>query len=229
MLSVAQDRKSANGRIVCDQLTLVEDQQSVRHGDHIFQSVFTNQDGGAQFPVDTSQSLQKVRCRDWVQLAGGFVQNQNVRLQYHNGCQIQKLLLTTGKLRNRSMKPGLDTKETGHFRHSSPDGGSVHPKALQTEGQLMPDLIGDDLAFGVLHHKTDFCGLGAVIHLSQRLAVEKDHTFLFTVGSKDSFELSKHGGFAAPGRACQHCKITGVQLHGNIPENRDFLLRVCKG
>ena len=52
------------------------------------------------------------------------------------------------------------TKETGHLRNSSPDGGSIHTQTLQTKGQLMPDFIGDDLAVGILHHETDFLRTG---------------------------------------------------------------------
>ena len=96
--TISQDLKRTNRVIVCNHFTLVQDDQPVCHGDHIFQPVFTNQDGGSQFPVDAPQGLQKVRCRNGVQLAGWLIQDQHIRLQHHNGCQIQKLFLSAGKL-----------------------------------------------------------------------------------------------------------------------------------
>ena len=80
VLAISQDLKRTNRIIVCNHFTLIQDDQPICHGDHIFQSMLADQNRSAQFPVDSAQGLQKVRGRNWVQLAGGFVQDQHIRL-----------------------------------------------------------------------------------------------------------------------------------------------------
>ena len=84
------------------------------------------------------------------------------------------------------MKPGLNAEKAGHFRHPTPNGGIVHAKAFQTKSQLMPNLIGDDLAVRVLKDKADPGGLGTVIHFFQGDTVKKNRTFPFAVRRKNS-------------------------------------------
>ena len=228
VFSVSQNFKGTNRSIVGDQLTLVENQQTVCHGDHIFQSVLADQNRSAQFPVDTSQSLQKIRCRNGVQLACRLVQDQHIRLQHHNGCQVQKLFLTAGELGHFHVEPGLNAKEAGHFRNPSPNGSVIHPQAFQAESQLMPHLVGDDLAVRVLQDEANLGRLGAVVHCFQGGTVKKNGAFPFAVRRKNCFELPQHSGLAAAGGASKYSEVTGIQVYRNIPQNRALLLRVCK-
>ena len=87
------------------------------------------------------------------------------------------------------MEPGLNAEEAGHFRNPSPNGSVIHSQAFQTESQLMPHLVGDDLAIRILENKTDFGRLGTVVHFFQHSSVKEDRTFLLTVRSKNCFEL----------------------------------------
>ena len=49
----------------------------------------------------------------------------------------------------------------------------------------MPNLIGDDLIVGILHHITDFTGLVPLAYFIQRHTVKEDLTIFLTVRSKN--------------------------------------------
>ena len=114
-----------------------------------------NDDGGPQLPVDLADCVQEIRCRDRIQLAGGLVQDQYAWLHGHDGSQVQKLFLATGKLCYILVEPALDAEIAGHFRHTETDGLLIHAKALKTKCQFMPYLVRDDLVVRILHNIAD--------------------------------------------------------------------------
>ena len=64
MFSISQDFKGTNRGIISNQFPFVQNQQAVGHGDHVFQAVLTDENGGTQFPVNTAQGLEKIRGRN---------------------------------------------------------------------------------------------------------------------------------------------------------------------
>ncbi len=170
---------------------------------HVFQPVLREENGSAQLPVQSGDGVQKVSRGDGVQLTGGFVQNQHIRLHGHDGGQIQQLFLPPGKLRHVGVKPVLNAEIAGHFRHPQPHGGRVTAKALQAEGQLVPHLVGDNLAVRVLHDVADALSLFSGADFCQQTVVKANRAGLFPVGGQNGFQLSQQGGFSAAAFAAQ--------------------------
>lgn len=123
------------------------------------------QNGQPQLPVQLLQGADKFGGGDGIQLGGGLVQQQQARLHGHNGGQIEQLLLPAGKGRRVPAEPFLNTEIAGHFRHAPADHRRVLPQAFQPEGQLVPHLVRDRLALGILHVNRSL-PRGAVIQLS---------------------------------------------------------------
>ena len=186
-----------------DELSAVQHQHLVAVGEDLLQPVLGAQDGGAQLPVDAGHRRQKVRSGDGVQLGGGLVQNQHTGLHHHNGSQVQKLLLSAGKLGNIPVKPVLDAEKAGHLRHPAADGGGVAAQALQAEGQLVPHLVGDDLVVRILQHEADAGALLPPGQGLQGLPLKQDAPLPEAVGGQGGLELPQQGGLSAAGGAAQ--------------------------
>ena len=147
------------GRVVSQNPPVFHDHAAVGGVEDVLQAMLGDKHGGAQLPVDFLHGVEKVRGGNGVKLAGGLVQDQDLGLHGHDRGQVQQLLLPAGELRHIPVKPALDAEIAGHLRHTQAHGFLVAAQALQAEGQLVPDLIGNDLAVRVLHDETDFRGL----------------------------------------------------------------------
>ena len=106
------------------------------------------------------------------------------------------------------MEPILNAKIASHFRHPAPHFLLVAAQAFQPEGQLVPDLIRDDLVIRILHDEADFAGLVPVRNLLQRNTMEKNFPDSFAVGGQDGFQLPKKGTLAAAGFAAENQKFS---------------------
>ena len=200
-----------------------------RQRERLLQPVLGEEDGGAQLPVDLPQRGQKVTCGNGVQLAGGFVQDEDGGLHGHNGGQIQKLLLSAGELRDVFIKPGLDAEEGGHLRHPAADGGRVVPQALQPKGQLVPHLVGDHLVFRALLDKADALALRPLVQFPQQLALKEDGPAALPVGRQGPLQLPQEGALPAARWAAEHHKFTLPDGQREITEGGGWLFRVGKG
>ncbi len=117
------------------------------------------QDGDPQLPVELGEDAEKVGGCNRVQLAGGLVQDEELRVQGHHSGKVEELFLSPGEGGDIPVEPILDAEEGGHLRHPAADKGGVPPQGLQAEGQLVPDLVGDQLTVGGLPDKADAPGL----------------------------------------------------------------------
>ena len=106
------------------------------------------------------------------------------------------------------MEPVLDAEIAGHFRHPAAHGLLVAAQALQAEGQLVPDLVGDDLVIGVLHNKADFPRLVPVRHLFERNAVKEHLSPTSPAGRQHGFQVPQKGTLAAAGGTAEHQKFS---------------------
>ena len=173
--------------VIGNDFSLFHHHHTIRCVINIFQAMLGDNDGCAQFDVDLPNSIQKIGSGNGIQLAGRFIQHQHLRLHSHNGRQVQKLLLTTGKGGHILVKPALDTEIAGHFRNPQPHGLLIAAQRFQAKGQFMPYLIGDDLIIGILHHKADLSGLFRLGHLGQRLCTKQNLTASLTMRHQHGF------------------------------------------
>ena len=83
----------------------------------------------------------------------------------------------------------LQPEELRHLRHPQADGLLIQPQIFQPEGQLVPHLVGDQLAVRVLHHVADAGALvpeGQAVH---RRAAQGHLTGAGAVGGDGWFQL----------------------------------------
>lgn len=71
------------------------------------------------------------------------------------------------------MEPILHAEKFRHFRHTAADGWCIASQTFQSESQLVPHLVGNELVFRALLHKADARGLRTLGKLRERTAVEK--------------------------------------------------------
>ena len=172
--------------------------------ENVLQPVLGDDHRSAQLNVDLPDGIQKIRGGNGVQLAGRLVQHQNIRLHGHDGGQIEKLLLSAGQLRHIPVEPALDAEIAGHLRHPKAHGVRVGAQALQTEGQLVPHLVGDDLVIGILHDKADPGRLLPEGNIFQRNPVQQDLPAAPAMGSQHGFQVPQKRCLAAAGLAAQY-------------------------
>ncbi len=204
----------------------VHDEHLVRPGDHVLETVLREQHRGPDVPVDLLDRLQEIRGGDGIQLGGGLIQQQQLRVHGHDGRQVQELLLPSGQIRHIPIEPLVDAEVAGHLRHPQPDGGLVVPQALQAEGQLMPDLIRHDLIFRILQHIADLGALRPVIHSLKRRALIIDLPGALAVGSQHTLHLAHQGALAAAALAAQHIEGPLLYDHIHMPQRLPPAVRV---
>ena len=182
---------------------MLHDHHPVGGGEHILQTVFREDDGGAQLLIDLFDGVEEVRRGDGVQLAGRLVQNEHLRLHGHDGGQVQQLLLPPGEFADILMEPALDAEVAGHLRHAQAHGALVAAQALQPEGQLVPDLVGDDLAVRILHHIADLAALAALIHPGELLSLKIHSARALAERRQHGFHMAHERGLAAAAAPAQ--------------------------
>ena len=190
--------------VVGDHFSAVHHDGAVSVGENILHPMLRNEDGRSQFCVDLPQGVQKIRSRNGVKLAGGFVQDQNFRLHGHDGRQVQQLLLSAGQIGHVSVEPVLNAEIAGHFRHPGAHSLLVAAQAFQPEGQLMPDLVRHDLIVRILHDEAHLRGLIPLTHIFQRNAVDADVPASLSVGRKHRFQVPQQRCFAAAAFAAEY-------------------------
>ena len=74
--------------IVSDDFALLQDNNSVRGMEDIFETVLCDDDIRSQLQVDLPYSVQEIRSGNRIQLARRLIENECVRLHRHDGRQI---------------------------------------------------------------------------------------------------------------------------------------------
>ncbi len=207
------------GRPLRQDPALFHGQDPVRQGQYFFQPVFRQDDGGPQFLMDFFQGSQELLRSDGIQPAGGFIQYQHLRLQDHSRCQAEDLLLAAGQGVYVPVEPLLHPKEGSGLRRSGPHVRLVHPHALQSEDQLMPDLVADDAVFRILQDETD---TSCRFALFQGPAIHPDLSLPKAMGHQLRLQMPKQRGLSAPGGPKEHQKLPG--FHGEIDSPKRRLL-----
>ena len=127
------------------------------------------------------------------------------------------------------MEPALHAEKARHLGDAAADGGRIVPEALQPKGQLVPDLVGDDLVFRALLHKADALRLLARRNVGEQAAGEKDRARTNAVGRKRGLELAKERAFTAAGKPAERDKLARAERQAHVPQGGRELPGVGKG
>ena len=127
------------------------------------------------------------------------------------------------------MEPALHAEKARHLGDAAADGGRIVPEALQPKGQLVPDLVGDDLVFRALLHKADALRLLALRNVGERAGVEKDRAPADAVGRKSGLQLAEERAFAAAGKSAERDKLARAERQAHVPQGGSGLPGVGKG
>ncbi len=132
-------------------------------GGHRLRSVRRHHHGDAKLAVHAEKRMQEVLLGHWVQLGGGFVEQQQARLHRQRAGQRDHLLLAARKPVDGTAEPRLDAEEVRHLGHAPAHRILRHAEVLQAEGQLVPHGIAHDLVLRALRHVTR--GGGRLAHV----------------------------------------------------------------
>ena len=226
---VGQRLSHLPGGAVTEDFALLQHHHPVGHGEHLVQAVLHHHHGQPQLLVEPLEGVEKVGGRHGVQLGGGLVQHQHLGVHGHHRGQVEKLLFSPGQLLHLPIKPALEPKIAGHLRHPQPHVPQLQPQILQTEGHLMPHLIGDQLLLGILHHKANFPRLGSQVHLVQRSTFVIYLPRLGAMWGEDAFELADEGGFPAPGPPADHHEFPRLNVKVHLSQRRGRRVRIGEG
>ena len=127
------------------------------------------------------------------------------------------------------MEPVLDPKKGRHFCHPAADGGRIVAKALQSKGQLMPDLIRHQLIFRALLDEADALRLLPLGKAVQRSALQQQLACPASVGRQNGLQLPEQRAFAAAGGPAEHQKLALLHRQRKRAESRLVLFRIGKG
>ena len=92
----------------------------------------------------------------------------------------------------------------------------------------MPDLIGNDLIFGVLLHKSDFLRLLALAEFIEKAAVKKYLAAPAPMRRKNGLQLPEQRTFPTPGGTAEDKELPRPDRQRKAGERIFFLLRVGK-
>ena len=168
-----------------------------------------------------------------VEMVGGLVQHQDVRLRHERTGERDTALLATGELADLSV-----VGRAGELVERGPDAGVEIPAVLMDdllleflvapgvsgEGFVLVDEIQDmasALAHGVVHRLVggEFKGLGQVAHDGAALARDQS-----VVGLQLPGEDAEEGGLAGAIAADESHPISGSQAKGGVVEENAFVV-----
>ncbi len=123
----------------------------VRHILHPGQPVLCQHNGHAR-ALHGRDHIVQLHNGPGVQVAGGFVQHQQLRPQHTGGSKGHPLLFAAGKPEHTAVHQRFQVELLHHLLHPLPDGGRLHAAVLTGEGQLGGGVHIEILRFGVLEH-----------------------------------------------------------------------------
>ena len=137
-------------------------------------------------------------------------------------------LQPAGQLGDGFIKPRLDTEKRRHFRDASSNRRRVIAERLEAEGQLVPDLVGDDLVITALLDKADGLGLFALRKTVERSSVEENLARASAMRSQNGLQLPQKRRFSAARRTAEHEKLSRFDAQREVANCLLFLFGVRK-
>ena len=161
--------------VVNQHAALLQEQHAIGYRQHVLETVLDDDDRYAELGIHALKHVEEILRGNGVKLRRRFVEHQHGRLHDHDGRQVQELFLTTRQVGGPAVEPSADAEEVRGFRDAAVHRLGVHADVFQTEGQLVPHRVGDDLVLGILHDETDARGR---LDRTQRVRIVAEHANL---------------------------------------------------
>ena len=100
-----------------------------------------------------------------------------------------------------SVEPIRNAKIAGHFRHPGAHGLLITAQRFQSEGQFMPNLVGNQLVIRVLHYIADFGGLVFGADLLHGNAAKENFTRAFAMRCQNRLQMPQQRSLSGAGFA----------------------------
>ena len=129
------------------------------------EAVLGQQDRGAEVGVEPGHGGEHVVGALGVELAGGLVEHEDVRGRGQRAGDGGPLALAAGEGGGGAVAQVGDAEGVEHLLDPAAHGGGVHAEVLEREGDVVLDLVDDELGLGVLVDEADDVGqvAGAVV------------------------------------------------------------------
>lgn len=206
---------------VLRQPAVLHDQKVVGKAVQIVEAVL-DQDHGQAPVLQAAQDLRQAGHRLDVQVAGGLVQDQNLRVHHAGGGDGDHLLLAPRQGEDVPVHKRGDAEEVSHLVYALTDGFRLDPGVLQGEGQLAADVGGEELGLGILEDRphllrktVDGSGRGGFA-LDQALSLQ---LALVELGNQ-AVDNPGQGGLAATARSGDHGQPARSHPAGDLFEGR---------
>ena len=133
------------------QLPRIKKEVAVHHILHPGQPVFGQHNGHAHL-LHCGDHIVQLPDGPGIQIAGGFVQHQQLRTKHTGRCKGHPLLFAAGELEHTAIHESFQMELCHHFLYSLTDGCGRHPAVFTGEGQFCCGVHIEILRFGVLKH-----------------------------------------------------------------------------
>ena len=135
---------------------------------HLLGHMRGHDDRQAQFALHAGEHEGELALRRRVELRRRLVEQDEGWAQDQDGREVEQLLLAARKLVGASSHPGGDAEVMRDLGHAPAHDVHVGAEVLQSECELVPDGVADDLGIGVLHDETDVARRERVVHSASR-------------------------------------------------------------
>ena len=136
------------------------------------------------------------------------------------------------------MVPVFNPEKGSHLRHAPAYRLRRQTEIFQTEGELMPDFVGDDLRLGVLHDDADPFSRFAVGEnvwvfragaFASVLSREEDASAHLSEGGKLALDQAEKGGFSAAGETAEDRPLPFRYGQGYAVKGVGVRVRISEG
>ena len=198
--------------------TLVEREHAIGMGKDALEAVLGDDDGAAELAVDAAHRVEEVLGRDRVELARRLVEHEHVGLHRHNPREVEQLLLAAREFGDIAVQPILHAEVTCHLGHAQAQGRCLAADALQPEGKLGEDPVGDDLRIGILHDEADAPRLRLEAHLVEHDAVEQHRARTLAIGAEHALELAQQRRLSAAALSADAEVLAAFDVNAHVLE-----------
>ncbi len=216
------------GRRAKQEFSVFHDRCPVGDGKDFFETVFRENDGQTEFAVEFFQHRNELGRGDRVELTRRFVEQEQFGLHDRDGREIKKLFLSAGEFVRVFAEKVGQSEPAGDLSDAAADDLGRNAEIFKPVREFVPNFVGHDLFFGILHDKTDLGGAFAVGKFFGVPAPEKDLSAFFARRRKFFFQKFQKRCFSAARRAAKNNEFTLVHAQADAVDGVFFARGICE-